>query len=88
MVGRKPDVSAQPVTGCPPVHVATCTSLGCLSGGKCATFTRIKQFTSSYGRTLTPLPGLRLHSLISHELRAPCVTCERVPDLSGIMLLP
>ena len=29
-----------------------------------------------------------LHALISHELRAPSVTCERVPDLSGVILVP
>ncbi len=28
------------------------------------------------------------HALISHELRAPCVTCGYVPDLSGVMLVP
>jgi hypothetical protein len=32
--------------------------------------------------------GRLLHALVSHELRAPSVTCERVPGLSGVILVP
>lgn len=54
------------------------------SGGKRAMFTRFNDPFVLWAYYSTPVfrSVLSLHALISYELRAPCITCERVPDLS------
>lgn len=87
IVGRKPNVSAQPVSFGPCCHMYLHQVLIRRQVRNVHPYQMIHFVLWAYSTAVFRSSSF-LQALISYELRAPCVTCERVPDLFGVTLLP
>ena len=87
IVGRKPNVPAQPVSFGPCCHMYLPQVLIRRQVGNVHPHQMIHFVLWAYSTAVFRFASF-LHALISHELRAPCVTCEPVPELFGVTLLP